>query len=72
VTAPEEVGRIHNVFRDASAGEETSLIGVNERVYGGLQPGGEHFGDCFHNAVLQGDGPELRRVNSGINFGEEH
>jgi hypothetical protein len=72
VAAAKEVGRVDNVFRDTSPREETDLVGVHQRVDSSLEASSEHFGNSFHNVVLQGDCTEEGGVIGGIRFWEEN
>jgi hypothetical protein len=56
VAATKKVGCVHNVFRNATAGEEAGMVVVNQGVDSFLKPGGEDLRDGFHHAVLEGVG----------------
>jgi hypothetical protein len=71
VTTPEDVRGIHNVLRDSATRKEARLVSINESVDGGLESSGEDFGNGFHNAVLEGDGPKERGVVRRFRFRKE-
>jgi hypothetical protein len=71
MAATKEVSRVDNVFRDASPREETRLVGIDERVNGGLQASSKDFRDRLHDAVLERDRTELGRVVSRVSFWEK-
>lgn len=54
----QEIGRIDKILGNAAAMDKTSLIMVNQSWDKRSKAVREDFGDQFHGAVLQRDGPE--------------
>jgi hypothetical protein len=71
VAATKKVGCVHNVFRNATAGEEAGMVVVNQGVDSFLKPGGEDLRDGFHHAVLEGVGSEKGWMKGNVCFGKE-
>jgi hypothetical protein len=72
VANAEQIRGVNDVFRDTAARKEPSLIRIDKGVDVFLESHRENLSDSFHDAVLEGDGPELRRMAGGFRFWEEH
>jgi hypothetical protein len=72
VANAEQIRGVNDVFRDTAARKEPSLIRIDKGVNVFLESRRENLSDSFHDAVLEGDGPKLRRMAGGFRFWEEH
>jgi hypothetical protein len=67
-----ELRRVDKVLEDAAAGQESSLVDVDQVTNPKLKPRGEHLTENLDGAILEGDQAENTRVGGARLLGEQH